>query len=149
MFSTRRPIKLLKSGFVVCIDSPFLGATPDGNVVDKRFERAFGLVEVKCPETKFRVTPLDACSDGAFYCEVVQGKPKLKKSHQYYQVQVQMGATKAEWCDFVIYTSVGMSVERIKFYAQFWSAKRSKLEEFYFNYFLEKAAFEYYRTKEE
>ena len=99
---------------------------------------------------KFRVTPLDACSDGAFYCEAVQGKPKLKKSHQYYhQVQGQMGATKAEWRDFAIYTSVAMSIERIKFDAQFWSTRRSKLEEFYFNYFLEKAAFEYCRRKEE
>ena len=105
---------------------------------------------MKCPETKFRVTPLDACSDGAFYCDAVQGKPKLKKSHQYYhQVQGQIGATKAEWCDFVIYTSVEMSIERVKFDAHFWSTKRSKLEEFYFNYFLEKAAFECCRTKEQ
>ena len=146
MFSTRRPIKLLKSGFVVSIDLPFLGASRDGKVIDKGCERPFGLVEVKCPETKFQVTPLDACSDGAFYCEVVQGKPKLKKSHQYFnQVQGQMGVTKAEWYGMLN----GMSIERIKFDAQFWNTNRCKLEEFYFNNFLKIAAVEYCRGKEE
>ena len=150
MFSTRRPIKLLKSSFVVCMDAPFLGASPDGKVVDKGCTKPFGLVEVKCPETKFRVTPLDACSDGAFYCENVEGKPKLKKKHQYYyQVPGQMGATKADWCDFVIYTLVGMSIERIKFDDQFWNATRCKLEEFYFSHFLKRAAVEYCSRKEE
>jgi hypothetical protein len=53
-------------------------------VIDKGCEETFGLVEIKCPETKFRVTPLDACSDGAFCCENIEGKQKLKKTHPYY-----------------------------------------------------------------
>ena len=70
--SIRRPLKILKSGLAVSLDSPYLGASPDGKVIDP-----FGLSEVKCPETKYLVTPLDACSDGNLFTEEVDGKPKL------------------------------------------------------------------------
>jgi len=44
------------------------------------------------------------------------GKPTLKKRHIYYdQVQGQMVLTGAQWCDFIVYTNKGLSVERIKF----------------------------------
>ena len=41
----------------------------------------FGLAEVKCPETKFQVTPLDACQDPNFFCEDINGQCKLKRTH--------------------------------------------------------------------
>ena len=63
MHVTGKPVVLFKSGFVVCKDVSFLGASPDGKVIDKGCSEPYGLVEVKCPETKYRVTPLDACSD--------------------------------------------------------------------------------------
>ena len=67
MFSTRQTIELFKSGLVVGIDTPFLAASPDGKVRDAGCEEPFGLVRVKCPQTKFLVTPLDACSDPEFF----------------------------------------------------------------------------------
>ena len=60
MHSIRRPVNVLKSGLVVSIDAPYLGASPDGKVIDSGCLMPFGLLEVKCPETKFLVTPLDA-----------------------------------------------------------------------------------------
>ena len=64
-------------------------------------------------ETKV-VTPLEACSDSGLYLEEVNGEPKLKRNHHYYaQVQGQMGVTGAKWLDFIVYTSKGMSIERI------------------------------------
>ena len=84
MYSTRKPVTVCKSGLVVCMASPFLGASPDGKVIDIGCREPYGLVEVKCPETKFRVSPLDACSDPGFFLEVVDEKPKLKRNHNYY-----------------------------------------------------------------
>ncbi|KAK2548747.1 hypothetical protein P5673_030996 [Acropora cervicornis] len=87
----------------------------------KPFSKPFGLLEVKCPETKFLVSPLDACSDPSFCCESIHGKCKLKVAHPYYaQVQEQMGITSADWCDFVIFTKKGMSIEGVPFDPEYW-----------------------------
>ena len=109
MHATGKPIVLFKSGFVVCKDAPFLGASPDGKVIDEGSSEPYGLVEVKCPETKFRVTPLvEACSDPKFCSHEIDGKPQRKHDHDYYaQVQGQLGVTQAKWCDFVTYTDRG------------------------------------------
>lgn len=97
--------------------------------------------EVKCPETKYLVTPLDACSDSNFFLEEVNGMPKLKRTHKYFtQVQGLMGVTGARWCDFVVYTSKGMSIERIPFDVQYWNNLRETLKLYYFRHFLALAA---------
>lgn len=144
MFSTRKQISVLKSGLVVSIGLPFLAASPDGKVIDKGCIEPYGLVEVKCPSTKFLVTPLEACSDERFFAENINGKPKLKRNHPYYyQVQGQLAVTRANWCDFVIYTCMGMNIERIEFASQFWSTVEEKLKAYYFNHFLGPAAAEF------
>ena len=110
MSSINKPVKVFKSGLAISMDAPYLGASPDGKVIDPGCSDPFGLSEVKCPETKYLVTPLDACSDSSFFMEV-DGKPKLKRTHKYYvQVQGLMGVTRANWCDFIVYTSKGMSI---------------------------------------
>lgn len=141
MMSIRRPVQVFKSGLVISSDFPYLGASPDGKVVDPGCSNPFGLSEVKCPETKYLVTPLDACSDSNFFLEEVNGMPKLKRTHKYYtQVQGLMGVTGARWCDFVVYTSKGMSIERIPFDVQFWNDLRETLKLYYFRHFLALAA---------
>ena len=148
MYSIRRPIQLFKCGLVVIQDAPFLGATPDGKVIEACNDDKYGLVEIKCPHTKFHVTPLEACSDASFCCEEVNGMPKLKQHHEYYyQVQGQMGATKAKWCDFVVYTNIGMSIERVSFNGQFWETVKTKLKEYYFSKFINIAAKEFTQTR--
>ena len=67
MLSIRRPVQVLKSGLVVSLEAPYLGALPDAKVVDGGCSDPFGLSEVKCPETEFLVTPLDACLDSIFF----------------------------------------------------------------------------------
>ena len=141
MLSIRRPVQVLKSGLVVSLEAPYLGASPDAKVVDAGCSDPFGLSEVKCPETKFLVTPLDACSDSNFFLENIDGQPKLKRNHNYYaQVQGLMGVTGTRWCDFVVYTSKGMSIERIPFDEQFWISLKAKLKSYYFTHFISKAA---------
>lgn len=60
---------------------------------------------------------------------------KLKPTHIYYsQIQGQMAITERSWCDFVIYTEKGISVERIPFDAEFWNNKLlPKLIDFFDN----------------
>ena len=42
---------------------PSLKNSPDGTVVDFGCQNHVRLSEVKCPETKYHITPLDACQD--------------------------------------------------------------------------------------
>ena len=56
-----------------------LGYSPDGNVIDTVCAKPFGSLEVKCPETEFLVTPLEACSDPNLCCQNIDGKCKFGK----------------------------------------------------------------------
>ena len=104
MFARKTPAKVLKTGFVVCLEMSFLGGSPDGRVIDFGCQNHFGLAEAKCPETKYHVTPLEACQDLSFFCETVSGHCKLKRNHAYYtQVQGQMGVSGVSWCDYYLY----------------------------------------------
>lgn len=148
MHTIKKPVVVYKSGLVVSVEEPYLGASPDGKVIDKGCTQHFGLIEIKCPQTKFMVTPLEACSDGNFFLEDLNGKPKLKHNHMYFkQVQGQLGVTGTMWCDFVAYTCKGMSIERIPFNQQFWSNMKTTLKSYYFQHFLSTAATEFHRLK--
>ena len=116
-----------KSGFVISKDHPYLGASPDAVVNDPTSEHQFGLAEVKSPYSCRHLSPLDA-ADTTNFCSTVEvdssGKQylKLKPTHIYYsQIQGQMAITERSWCDFIIYTEKGVSVQRIPFDAEFWN----------------------------
>ena len=122
MHKIGHPVKVEKSGFFESPKFFFLGCSPDGKVVDSVSQDQFGLAEVKCPSSKFDVTPEEACSDPSFCLELVNGSPRLKRNHEYYdQIQGQMALTGARWCDFVVYTSRGLNIERIPFDKERWS----------------------------
>ena len=94
---------------------------------------AFRFLEVKCPYSYKDRTPKEACEDSKFCCKFdpSTAQLRLKESHNYFsQVQGQMGRP---WCDFVVYTKQGISVQRIKFDKQFWDELVPKLESFYNN----------------
>ena len=120
-------VSCARSGFVVSEEYPFLGASPDAVVYDASEPNPFGLVEIKCPYTSRNLTPLQAAELKGFFCssEVDTSGTKvlkLKKSHNYYcQVVGQMATTGRTWCDFVVYTEKGLSVERIHYDSDFWS----------------------------
>lgn len=55
-----------------------------------------------------------------FTVKIINGQ--CKNNHAYYtQIQGQMGISEAKWCDFVVFTKKGMSIERISFDAQYWT----------------------------
>lgn len=121
---------------------PILGATPDARAIDPGCIHPYGIAEVKCPITKFQGTPLDACIDPSFLVEKSgEDQCHLKESHPYYaQVQGQLGITGAEWCDFIVYTKVGLYVERMTRNYQFWEQLKEKLHGYYFEHFIEFAS---------
>ena len=136
-----KPIKVLKSGLFVSPKIPILGCSPDAKVIDLSCKDTFGIGEVKCPSSKFNVTPFEACDDPGFFMENKDGKPSLKQGHFYYdQVQGLMGLTGGQWCDFIIYTGKGLSVERIRFDQTHWDTLCEKLCEYYLKHFLPAAA---------
>ena len=135
---------MLQCGFVVCQEIPILGSSPDGPVVDFGCQEHFGVAEVKCPETKYHVTTLDACQDPNFLCEAVDGHCKLKRTHPYFaQVQSHMGITGLSWCYFIVYTKKGISVERILLDTAHWGELKKKLQSLYFTHFIKIAASEF------
>ena len=110
------PVKVEKSGIFYCRQNFFLGCSSDGKVVVSASKDQFGLAEVKCPSSKFNVTPEEACSDPSFWLELVNGSSRLKRNREYYdQIQGQMALTEAKWCEFGLYTSRGLNMERILF----------------------------------
>ena len=129
-----------KCGFVIHPEKGWLGASPDGKVKDLTSQHAqpSGLIEVKCPYTKRDCTPEEACSDDKFCCQIVNSFVKLKHDHIYYhQVQLQLYTVCKEydwcqWCDFCIFTSKGISVERI-FPDKDWEQKYIPELEIYFD----------------
>lgn len=100
--------KVSLSGFVIRSDEPHLGSSPDGKVSCSCC--GDGVLEIKCPY-QYREFPLigpfkeDFCLDQTFY---------LKKTHQYYyQVQLHMFVCNVEYCDFVVWTTKEMIINRI------------------------------------
>ena len=76
-----------------------------------------------------------------FCSHEIDGKLQLKHNHEYYaQVQDQLGVTQAKWCDFVIYTDRGLSIERIKYDHEYWINMKNMLQSFYFAHFINLAA---------
>ena len=119
-------ITVCSAGFVIYEEKPYLGATPDAYVHDPNRKEQYGLVEIKCPFKYRNITPEDACLNSDF-CSTVCTQAgarttKLKLSHPYYsQVQGQLAITGRKWCDFVIYTHKGISVETITYDEHFWN----------------------------
>ena len=114
-------------GFLVSKSHPFLGATPDGTVYDPSNSRQpFGFLEVKCPYSQRDCTPVQACSSPCFCCDLISHLDgsqnlQLRQNHRYFaQVQGQMAVGERPWCDFVVFTSKGISVERVDFDEEYW-----------------------------
>ena len=129
------------SGFLISKTHPFLGASPDSSVYDPSNPvHPYGYLEVKCPFSHRNVTPEDACKDKQFCCAVqdkADGSKEvvLKRGHLYFaQVQGQMAVGERPWCDFVVYTTQGLSIQRVLFDSDYWNKLLlPKLVSFYNN----------------
>ena len=129
--------EVVDSGLVIDTEDPCLGCSPDAivNIPDSG-AGPHGIAEFKCPYTAQSMTPQEAAatSKPGKFCSSVTGSGtlKLKANHNYYyQVQGTLAITKRQWCDFVIWTPKGMSVERITADSQFWESAKLKIVAFY------------------
>ena len=73
----------------------------------------------------------------------------LKNSHPYYaQIQGQMGVWQEQsGCDFILYTNVGLYIQRIPLDFCYWSELKDKVYTYYFKKFIQFAAVEVCKTK--
>ena len=113
----------------------WLGATPDATLhIDTS---QVGILEIKCPYRWREDSVLNACKDPNFYCTLQSGEVFLKRQHHYYhQAQMQLYVTAAKWCDFCIYTTHGIAVQRI-YPDRCWQTENvPTLEDFYDNLLL-------------
>ncbi|XP_056147981.1 uncharacterized protein LOC130122929 [Lampris incognitus] len=116
-------------GFSINPNAPHLGASPDRKVVDDSGQLQ-GLLEIKCPDV-----------DSFVECKYLSLRPDgsfaLKHSHGYYnQMMGQMGITGMMWCDFFMKCQDDYHLERIYFDAEEWENMKTKLDLFFFEYFL-------------
>ena len=113
------PVATKSSGLVISTSNSCLACSPDGMVEDKG---STGTVEFKCPYSARDITPVEACATKGFYCALKDGKLELKQTHKYYyQVQGVMAITDTKWCDFVVWTPKGVSIQRIMYDHTFWT----------------------------
>lgn len=120
---------IYRCGFVVNPSCPYLGTSPDRKVCDSSANLIYGLLEIKCPD-KDSYTEVECLKkDRQIY--------KLKITHRYYyQVMGQMALTGAPWCDFFVWCRNDYHLERINFDSFAWHEMKSKLDIFYFEYYL-------------
>ena len=127
-------------GFVVHPQECWLGASPDGVVNESPNEPPKGLLEIKCPFSKRDVSPKIACEDPSFYCFFSSdGSMRLKRNHQYYhQVQLQLFVCSDmyQWCDFCVYTTKGVMVERLYLDVNWIQDYVPQLRHYYVNFML-------------
>ena len=92
---------------------PYLGASPDG-IVDCKC-CGIGVCEIKCPYAYRNSTIAEAAGQKNFCLKKDKfGKIHLDKSHAYYyQVQAQIFICGVEYCDFVVWTTRDLFMQRI------------------------------------
>ena len=104
-----------ETGIWVNTKYPHLGASPDGIV---KSQDSFGIVEIKCLKVLRNQTVTELINSVDIgkpnkvldrQCfSIVNGKLVLKKGHAYYyQVQMLLLVTEADYCDFVLHTPKG------------------------------------------
>ena len=129
-----------ETGLWINPSMPQLGCSPDGLVIDENgFE---GLIEVKCPYVLRNISPdcakeeLNKKQLNNLCCNVLEdGTLRLKREHKYfYQVQMQMAVCEKDFCDFLVWSKHGLSVERILPDLEFWRYTAPKLVRFHREY---------------
>ena len=70
------------------------------------------------------MTPEVACQEINRFCSSLNnGQVTLKETHSYYYlVQGQLAVTKLPWCDFLIWTPHGTSLQRIERDENLWKS---------------------------
>lgn len=120
-----------KSGLHLSPTHPWLGASPDGVV---RCECCGeGVLEVKCPYSGRDCTIVEYICLESSSLALPDGEcMRLKRKHaHFYQVQMQMYVCNLRYCDYVVWTTEEIYIERIPFDVEFAKAMVSKCTNFF------------------
>jgi len=150
--SIKKNAKIFKCGLIISPEDPFLAASPDRIVYDTSAEVPWGLIEVKCPWSARNMAPTQAAASiNGFYLEkclnaasmgtgLQLNTKKYTQGWKYYmQMQGQMALSGARWCDFVVYTTKGIFIERVDFDYALWKEHAQILQDFLHKCFISKA----------
>ena len=114
-------LSVADSGLHINENWPFLGASPDGLVFCECCGK--GLCEIKCPY-KYKDAMLVAAAADSSFCLKYDDNGVdlcLDTVHAYYyQVQCQLFVTGVEYCDFVVWTTKDLFVQRVLPDTDFW-----------------------------
>ncbi|XP_042195107.1 uncharacterized protein LOC103191470 [Callorhinchus milii] len=128
----KQQIQVKDCGLFIDPQRSWLGASPDGVVIDPKTGEDLALLEVKCPYKHRKHTIDKACEDPMFCLGKKGGQYFLKEKHAYFtQVQCQLAVAELRKADFVVYTERETVVVPVDFDAPFWEETRPKLEQFY------------------
>lgn len=121
-------LSITNCGLYIDTERPYLGASPDAIVHCDCC--GHGVIEVKCPYTFKDGIPEELPDD--CFLQREGGKYKLKHKHAYYyQVQMQLSVCNACYCDFVVWTTISLSVERILVEGNFLCDKIDTMKHFF------------------
>lgn len=130
-------VVLKDAGLRIGKNSPYLGASVDRLICDKRTGQNLGCLELKNVFDGETASLADlAIKRGNSFCLQYSrgGGLHLRKSHHYYaQIQGQMALWNLPFCDFVVYFDKvdDIHVERVTFSEKYWKNLFPKLRSFY------------------
>ena len=105
--------KTCRNGLFISKKYPNYAATPDSITENL-------IIEVKCP---YSIREKDPNVNPPYYCQMIDGKPRLKKSHDYFaQIQRQLFVLGYKKAHFVVQTPIDISIEAIE-YDEDWTKK--------------------------
>ena len=124
-----------ETGLVVQPYLFWLGASPDGSLMDSSCTEP-ALIEIKCPYTKWHLSPTELLKNEKFYVFIKDGVTYLKKYGYYSQVQLAMGLSQTKLCYFIVYTFKDLIITRVNFDEMYFKNMVIKLNSFYKTYIL-------------
>lgn len=127
-------LRVKASGFIISLQNPQFGASPDG--ITSCDCCGVGCLEVKCPFVlKDGTIKISEFAKSKSSCLIRNGDSySLMKSHSYYfQIQLQMYTAELPYCDFVIWSKSSLYVERIFYDEEFCEEKILKALKFHEN----------------
>lgn len=91
---------------------------------------SYGLLEMKRLSRNY-------FTECPYLCKQADGSYKIKECHVYcYQIVGHLGLTGMSWCDFFVKCEEDYHLERRHFDVAKWEQMKSKLDVFYFAYYV-------------
>ena len=130
-------VKVDEVGLLQSKDEPFLAASLDGIVTNLITQEKWG-IEIKSPLSKVGMRVEDACKSKTFFLEKLNdGTTRLKRNHDYYQVQGQLYVAtdlNIESIHVIVYFGEEMPLfkEKILMESLRWNQELLSRHEFFF-----------------